>query len=142
MDWIEYSLKLAEVASMKSKDPWNKVGCALLREDNTVASLGYNGFPSGMIENWEDRDERRKYVIHAEQNALRYVKPFECVLCSTTLLPCNDCLKALSSYGIKTVAFRRIYDYDNSSLRLAKNFGIELMEVPILSPDPKKIYDF
>lgn len=129
MNWEEYAVSLAKVASLKSKDPFVKVGCALLRHDNTIASLGYNGFPAGMLEDWSDRDERRKYVTHAEQNSLRFVKPDECYLAATTLLPCNDCLKSLASYGIKKVIYEKIYDRDNSSLDLAEKFGIELIQV-------------
>jgi len=129
MSWEEYAMALAEVAALKSKDPYVKVGCCLLRHDNTIASLGYNGFPSGVEEDWSDRDERRKYVNHSEQNALRFVKPNECYLAAITLLPCNDCLKSLASYGIKKVIYREVYHRDDSSLVLANKFGIELKQL-------------
>ena len=129
MNWQQYALSLAKVASLKSKDPFVKVGCALLRHDNTIASLGYNGFPTGMLEDYSNRDERRKFVIHAEQNSLRFIKPNECYLAATTLLPCNNCLKSLASYGIKKVIYEKIYDKDPSSLDLAEKFGIELIQV-------------
>jgi dCMP deaminase len=129
MSWEEYAMALAEVAALKSKDPYVKVGCCLLRHDNTIASLGYNGFPSGVKEDWSDRDERRKYVNHSEQNALRFIKPNECYLAAITLLPCNDCLKSLASYGIKKVIYREVYDKDDSSLTLANKFGIELKQL-------------
>jgi len=129
MSWEEYAIALAGVAALKSKDPYVKVGCCLLRHDNTIASLGYNGFPSGVEEDWTDRDERRKYVNHSEQNALRFVKPNECYLAAITLLPCNDCLKSLASYGIKKVIYREVYDRDDSSLVLANKFGIELKQL-------------
>jgi dCMP deaminase len=129
MSWEEYAIALAGVAALKSKDPYVKVGCCLLRHDNTIASLGYNGFPSGVEEDWSDRDERRKYVNHSEQNALRFVKPNECYLAAITLLPCNDCLKSLASYGIKKVIYREVYDRDDSSLIMANKFGIELKQL-------------
>ena len=129
MSWEEYAIALAGVAALKSKDPYVKVGCCLLRHDNTIASLGYNGFPSGVEEDWTDRDERRKYVNHSEQNALRFVKPNECYLAAITLLPCNDCLKSLASYGVKKVIYREVYHRDNSSLVLANKFGIELKQL-------------
>jgi dCMP deaminase len=129
MNWEQYALSLAKVASLKSKDPFVKVGCALLRHDNTIASLGYNGFPTGMLEDYSNRDDRRKFVIHAEQNSLRFIKPRECYLAATTLLPCNDCLKSLAAYGIKKVIYEKVYDKDSSSLDLAEKFGIELIQV-------------
>ncbi len=128
MTWHEYAIALAEVASLKSKDPWKKVGACLLRTEDNTAILGFNGFPKGMNEDWSDRDRRRKFVIHAEQNALRYVKPNECYLCAVTMLPCNDCLKSLASYGIKTIIYKEIYNNDDSSLELAKQFNIELIQ--------------
>jgi len=129
MNWNEYALSIAEVVAKKSKDPWRKVGCVLLRHDNSIASVGYNGFPSGVNENWEDRDLRRNYVIHAEQNALRYVKPNECRLIAVTLLPCNSCLKAIASYGIKEIIYRDSYDFDDSTLGIAGDFEINLTQI-------------
>lgn len=129
MNWEEYALELATVAAKKSKDPWRQVGACLLRHDNTVAGIGFNGFPAGMREDWQDRDKRRLFVIHAEQNALRYVKPDECSLMAVTLLPCNDCLKAIASHGIKTVIYRDIYERDITSITLAQDFGIKLIRI-------------
>jgi len=82
-----------------------------------------------MLEDYSNRDDRRKFVIHAEQNSLRFIKPGECYLAATTLLPCNNCLKSLSSYGIKKVIYEKVYDKDSSSLDLAEKFGIELIQV-------------
>ena len=129
LSWEEWALLLAETASKKSKDPWIKVGCCLLRTEDNTAVLGFNGFPRGMREDWSDRDIRRKYVVHSEQNALRYVTPNECYLAAVTLLPCNDCLRALASYGIKKVVYRDVYVRDDSTLELAKDFGIELIQI-------------
>ena len=129
MSWQEYALEIAKVAAKKSKDPWRKVGACLLRHDNTVAGVGFNGFPAGMREDWQDRDKRRLYIVHAEQNALRYVKPNECALIAVTLLPCNDCLKAIASHRIKAVVYQDIYEKDETTIELAKDFGIELIRI-------------
>jgi dCMP deaminase len=131
ISWEEWALMLAETAAKKSKDPWAKVGCCLLRSADNTAVLGFNGFPAKMVENWTDRDLRRKYVVHAEQNALRYVVPNECYLAAVTLLPCNDCLKGLASYGIKKVVYKDIYIRDDSTISLAKDFGIELIQIKL-----------
>jgi dCMP deaminase len=82
-----------------------------------------------MQEDWTDRDKRRKFVVHAEQNALRYVKPDECRLIAVTLLPCNDCLKAIASYGIKEIVYAQTYELDESTLELADEFGITLTQL-------------
>lgn len=134
MTWEQYALSVAKVVSLKSKDPYVKVGCCLLRHDNTIASVGYNGFPSGIKEDWSDRDERRRYVNHAESNALRFVKPHECHLAAITLLPCGECIKSLVSYGIKNIVFEKIYEKDKSALELAGKFNVNLiqLESPII----------
>jgi dCMP deaminase len=129
ISWEQYALMLAEVASLKSKDPYVQVGCCLLRHDHSVASLGFNGFPSGMSEDWSNRDERRRYVVHSEVNALRYIKPNECYLAAVTLLPCNDCLRSLASYGIKKIVYKDVYQHDPSTIDLAQAFGIELIQI-------------
>lgn len=127
MTWDEYAMRLAEVAASKSKDPWQKVGAVILRADSSIASIGYNGFPQGVTEDWENREKRRLLVIHAEQNALRYTKPGEGKTLYSTLLPCNDCLKSIAAYGIKRVLYKEIYHQDPSSLIIAENLGIDLV---------------
>jgi len=126
LSWAKYALELAKVASKRSEDPYVQVGACVLRHDNSVASLGYNGAPPSVEIDWSDRNERRKRVIHAEVNALRYAMPSECKLLACTLLPCNDCLKMIASYGIKNVFYMDIYENDITSLELAEEFGINL----------------
>lgn len=127
MNWLEYGMGLAKAAAARSKDPWRKVGAVVLRHDNSVAGVGYNGFPAGMWEDWEDRESRRKFVIHAEANALRYCKPKEVgVLCCTTI-PCNECLRLAAGYGIRKIAYGEQYEFDNTTIEIADYFGIELI---------------
>ena len=128
MNWDEYAIGIAEAVSKKSKDPWKKVGSVILREDKSIASVGYNGFPQGAEEDWADRDERRKYVIHAEQNALRYIKPGDGDTIYCTLLPCGDCIKAIAAYKIKKVIYRDFYVNDSTALEFAEKMGIELVQ--------------
>lgn len=132
LSWEGYALSLAAVAAQRSCDPYVKVGSCALRHDHSVASLGYNGPPAGIEIDYSNRDERRKRIIHSEINCLRYVKPNECYLLACTLLPCNPCLTAIASYGIKTIIFKDIYDKDESTLDLAAEFGIELKQSDII----------
>ena len=129
MNWDEYAISIAATVAQKSKDPWRKVGACVLRADNSIASVGYNGFPAGMHENWTDRDWRRLFVVHAEQNALRYLKPGEGAMIAVTTLPCNDCLKAIVSYGIRRVVYRDHYEHDCSTLDLSEDFGVEVVKI-------------
>jgi dCMP deaminase len=129
--WEEYALSLALVVARRSCDPYVKVGSCALRHDNSVASVGYNGPPAGIDIDYSNRDDRRKRIIHSEINCLRYVKPHECYLLACTLLPCNSCLTAIASYGIKTIIFKDLYDKDESTLVLAKEFGMDLKQITI-----------
>lgn len=140
ISWNEYALRLAEVAALRSQDPRTRVGCVLLRHDHTIASVGYNGAPSGVEIDWNNREEKHKRVIHSEINALRMIKPNECYLAAITHSPCNDCLKSLAAYGIKTIVYRTSYKGRDGfdPHQIAKEFGIELIQLP----DVDDIYFF
>jgi dCMP deaminase len=128
MNWDEYAMSIAEVVANKSKDPWHKVGAVILREDHSIASVGYNGFPQGVEEDWSDREERKKYVIHAEQNALRYTQPGEGKTLVSTLLPCRDCLKTIAAYKIKRVLYKEVYKSDPIALEIAEKMGVTVIQ--------------
>jgi dCMP deaminase len=137
MSWDEYAMSIAEVVAKKSKDPWHKVGAVILREDNSIASVGYNGFPQGVEEDWSSREERSKFVIHAEQNALRYTSPGEGKTLVSTLLPCRDCLKTIAAYKIKKVIYKEIYKSDPIALEIAEKMGVTIVQ---FEREPKTSY--
>ena len=132
--WEHYALSLAKTASTRSQDPFVKVGACAIRFDKSVAALGYNGAPKGIEIDWSDRDERRKRVVHAEINCLSYCKPNEVEFIATTLLPCRSCMQTIAAYSIKKVIFNEIYKQDDFAIELAKEFGIELLQINL---DPK-----
>lgn len=132
--WERYALIVAAAVAIRSEDPYVQVGAVVLREDHSVASVGYNGPPSGMDLDWSDRDFRRPRIVHAEANALRYVKPGEGVLLASTMMPCVECLKLTASYGIKdivyTIAYENLAVYDGKlAVTLAEEFGVSLRQV-------------
>ena len=47
LPWREYAMELAKTASLRSEDPYKKVGACALAEDGKVLALGYNGLASG-----------------------------------------------------------------------------------------------
>jgi dCMP deaminase len=124
-----YALELAKVAALRSEDPYVKVGCCIIRHDKSVASLGYNGAPAGIELDWSDRKKRRTKVLHAEVNALRYIKPGEAALLACTLLPCNSCIKMITAYNIKTIVYKDIYKLDQSAIKLCKEWNINLIQI-------------
>ena len=130
IDKYTWWLLLAELASARSEDPWCKVGAIGVREDGSIAGVSYNGAPPKIEIDWSDRDKRRQYVVHAETNLLRYIKPNECPIVATTISPCYDCLKNLASYGVKQIYFKEYYDKcDKKELqKMAELFKIDLYQ--------------
>jgi dCMP deaminase len=129
LSWEQYALRLAHVAAMRSEDPYVQVGAVALRSDHSVAAIGYNGAPSGVAIDWGCRDARRPYVVHAEINALRYVKPYECSLLVVTLAPCSSCLTVIATYGIKRICYQNDYVDFALTQRMAEVFGIEFKKI-------------
>ena len=67
----EYVMALAHVAALRSEDPYRKVGAAALDADNRVIGTAYNGLFPGYDappEFWASRNERQKFMLHAEIN--------------------------------------------------------------------------
>lgn len=112
--WEQYGIAIALAAAARSEDPWLRVGACVLRQDHTVAATGYNGAPSGLEIDWADRNQRRRYVIHAEANALRYCTPTETRggLLAVSHHPCAECVKLAAAYGITSVVFGSDLDPD------------------------------
>ena len=107
-NWNQRFIDLAYVVASWSKDPSTKVGAVIVRPDNTIASVGYNGFPRGIEDDDRLNDRAKKYprVVHAEVNAI--LNAHERVKwCSiyTTLHPCCDCAKFIIQAGIDAVYF-------------------------------------
>ena len=108
--WDQRFLDLAQHISQWSRDPSTKVGAVIVRPDNTVASVGFNGFPQKMYDTEEyylNRDEKYSRIIHAEINALTfcnesvknytiYVYPF---------MPCDRCFVQLVQAGMMRFVF-------------------------------------
>jgi dCMP deaminase len=105
--WDKRFSALARHVSFWSKDPSTKVGAVIVRPDNTVASLGYNGFPRGV--NDDDRlfDRKQKYpmTVHAEMNAILHASEnlYGYTLYVYPLLTCANCAAAIIQAGITSV---------------------------------------
>jgi dCMP deaminase len=142
-NWDEYALLLAHTASLRSEDPWRQCGAAALRYDNSTAATGYNGTLPGLDLDWTNRPARQKFALHAERNALVYVKPSECRLLATTYLPCVECLKEIALKRIPRVVYQEEYELNGQDSQsetvheLAKLFKIELIKLPPFSSTEK-----
>jgi dCMP deaminase len=139
-EWDSFFLGMAEYVSRKSKDPSTKVGAVIVRPDNTVASVGYNGLPRGVAdtpERLQNREIKYEIIVHAEENALLfarepvhgytiYVWPFH---------PCSRCAGKLIQAGIsRVITVDSDTDRWNASFSLATHIlreaGVEVVVLP------------
>lgn len=107
-NWNKKFIGLASEIASWSKDPSSKVGAVITRPNNTIVSLGYNGFPRGVNDDpsrYNDRETKLKYVCHAEANAIINGREdlTGYTIFSYPLHPCCDCAKLIINSGIKKV---------------------------------------
>lgn len=104
--WDLRFLRLAEEVATWSKDPSTKVGCVVVRPNLTIAGLGFNGFPRGMVDNeelYQDRETKYSRTIHAEVNAILNAAETEDCVAYITAPPCPHCSLVLIQSGINRV---------------------------------------
>lgn len=94
--WDERFLEMCRLVATWSKDPSTKCGAVIVRADNTVVSLGYNGFPQGIAdtdERLQDRQLKYEMIVHAEMNAVLFAPESvaRCTLYVTPYPPCARC---------------------------------------------------
>lgn len=137
LKWEEYFMGLAQIASLRSKDPSSQVGACIVDPDKKIVSLGYNGMPRGIDDEvipWghgDDLDSKYLYVCHAEFNAILNTRDGSALNgCSiyVTLFPCNECAKAIVQTGIKEVIYLDDKYHDGlearASRRILKMAGV------------------
>jgi len=126
-----YAMALAHVACLRSEDPFRKVGAAALDHSNRVIGTAYNGLaPKFLAPNgfWDDRDKRRKYMIHAEANLCSLFKRGEAKLVAVTAKPCTSCMQMLCAYGIEEIYYRDDYPTSEAD-ELAAIYGVKLIQI-------------
>ena len=104
--WHNRFLDMAELVASWSKDPSTKVGAVIVRPDRTVASMGYNGFPRGVLDShsrYTDRETKYQMVVHAEANAIVTGGDVRGMTLYATLFPCCECAKLIIQAGIETL---------------------------------------
>jgi dCMP deaminase len=130
LNWDEYFMLQAMLASYKSKDPNTKVGCVIVDENNHQITMGYNGTIAGIDETlipWGNNREvplehqKYGYVIHGEANAISHAKgSLADARVYVTLFPCNECAKLLASHRVKEIIFLSDKYADTPENRIAK----------------------
>ena len=127
----EYAMALAHVASLRSEDPFRKVGAVALDFDNRVIGTAYNGLAPGYNaspEFWADRDARRSFMIHAEVNLCSLFTRGNVKLVACTTEPCTSCMQMLCAYGVREVYFHEAYP-GSEARAICDKYGIHLHQI-------------
>ena len=126
-----YAMALAHVASLRSEDPFRKVGAAALDFDNRVIATAYNGLAPGFDPPpgfWDDREARQKFMLHAEVNLCSLFRRGEVKLVASTTLTCTACMQTLCAYGIREIYYRDVY-HASDAPEIAKLYGVKLERI-------------
>ena len=145
LNWDEYFMLQAMMASFKSKDPNTKVGCVFVDDNNHQLSMGYNGqiagideskIPWGNIKTVPLDQQKYAYVVHSEANAILHAKaPLENSRCYVTLFPCHECAKMIATVKVKEVVYLTDKYSDTVENQIAKRIfdmsGIKYREIQL-----------
>ena len=145
LSWEEYFMAVAQISSMRSKDPSTQVGAVIVDSDNRILSIGYNGLPNGCSDSefpWNSEPEndseeakinvKNYYVVHAELNAILNYKgeSLKGTTLYVTLIPCYECAKAIIQSGIKKIVYLNFRDYftNKATFKMLKSAGVEIVQ--------------
>ena len=132
--WDKRYIGLAKEIAKWSKDPSKQIGAVAIGDKGQVLAQGYNGFPRG-IEDTEDRynnrEEKYKYVVHAEMNCIYNATYNGVSLEGATIyisgLPvCSECAKGLIQVCIKRVVYHTGLDIIPNKWKESNDQTIEL----------------
>ncbi|MFV1994303.1 MAG: cytidine/deoxycytidylate deaminase family protein [Verrucomicrobiales bacterium] len=124
----EYAMALAHVASLRSEDPFRKVGAVAFDFSNRVVGTAYNGLAPGYDADddfWFDRDVRRKYMLHAEVNLCSLFTRGTVKLIASTTKPCTSCAQMICAYGIEEVYYRDDYP-ESEAQEICRLYGVKI----------------
>lgn len=127
----QYAMSLARVASLRSEDPFRKVGAAALDFDNRVIGTAYNGLAPGFDPPegfWDDREARQKFMLHAEVNLCSLFIRGQARIVATTTMPCTACMQTLCAYGIEEIYYHEVYK-DSDAPQIAEKYNVKLQQI-------------
>jgi len=129
LSWVEYGCLIAASAASRSEDPHTKVGACILNEEGRIVSTGYNGLKSGVnLPQWmhdeKNRPKKRELMIHAETNALSFIRKGEGDTMCLTMSPCFACAKDIAANQIKRVFYIEQYSQCDKFKEIFDFYGI------------------
>lgn len=149
--WDRRFLAMVDLVGSWSKDPSTKVGAVITRPDNTVASIGYNGFPRGMSDAddlYAEREVKYARIVHGEMNAILNAHgQVEGYTLYVPMLCCDRCAVHVIQAGIKRVVCRepsadmmsRWASAFEATRAMFAEAGVEVVEYPLEIPVEKTL---
>lgn len=102
--WDARFLRLAAEIATWSKDPSTKCGAVIVRPDRTIVSVGYNGPPRGVSDDYATREAKLARTLHAEENAILTASGVRGTTCYVwPMQPCAHCAAMLVQAGVARV---------------------------------------
>jgi dCMP deaminase len=149
--WDEYYMTVALAVASRASCIKIHSGAVIVK-DKRILSTGYNGFPPGMkncFENgqcrkdalgikWDQKNTGNCFTVHAEVNALLQVagRDMRGGTLYTVLYPCADCAKNIAGAGISEVVYMRSYKEEGSqTAEIFKQAGITLRKLDYSADD-------
>ena len=132
LDWDEYFMSIALLASCRSPCERLHVGSVIVK-NNRIISMGYNGFICGAPHISRIQDNHEQSIIHSEINAIS-----DCAKRGTSLdgakiyithYPCINCFRSIAASNIKEIIY--LNDYNNNSIvqELAFDSSIKIIKL-------------
>ena len=117
LDWDEYFMSIALLASQRSPCERLNVGSAIVK-NNRLISMGYNGYIPGAPHISRVVDNHEQSIIHSEVNAIsdcaRRGVSLDGSKIYVTHYPCINCFRSIAACGIKDVIY--LDDYNNNPI--------------------------
>lgn len=131
-----YLICVAFVASLRSEDPFHRVGAVGATRRGRIIGTGYNGLAAGRegtSAQWRTQSWRLSNCIHAEINLISMTPPNTLKTVAVTTFPCLSCAKALIAHDIKKIIYGQVYHREPEAVELVKEHGIEIVHIPLES---------
>ena len=132
LNWDEYFMSIAYLASMRSPCERLHVGAVVVKE-NRLISMGYNGFIAGAPHVSRVRDNHEQAIIHSEVNAIvdcarRGVSLAEAKI-YVTHYPCINCFRSIAGSGIREIVYSEDYRNDPLVAEIAGEANIHIRQL-------------
>lgn len=132
LDWNEYFMSIAVLASCRSPCARLKVG-SVISKNNRLISMGYNGYIPGAPHISRVQDNHEQSIIHSEVNALsdcaKRGVSLDGAKLYTTHYPCINCFRSIAACGIKDIIFLNEYNNNPVVQELAADSGIVIKQL-------------